>query len=59
MTEAKRTATLSEHAEKIQAAIKAAEQDGLSVNIDNRCGGCCSDFEIYISDGEECVDLEV
>lgn len=59
MTEAKRTATLSEHAAAIQAALTAAESDGSMVYITNKCMGCCSDFEIYVEKGDERVDLVV
>lgn len=52
-------ATLSEHAAAIQAALTAAESDGSMVYIVNKCGGCCSDFEIYVEKDGETVDLEV
>lgn len=52
-------ATLSEHAAAIQAALSAAEADGATVYIENTCAGCCSDFEIYVSNGSEYVDLVV
>lgn len=53
-------ATLSEHAAAIQAAIDAANDDGVWVVISNTCSGCCSDFEIYATIARgECVDLVI
>lgn len=52
-------ATLSEHAAAIQAALTAAENDGALVYIDNKCQGCCDDFEFYVTNGSERVDLVV
>lgn len=52
-------ATLSEHAAAIQAALSAAEADGVHFYAENKCAGCCADFEIYVAKGDEFVDLVV
>ena len=59
MTEHTKKATLSEYAAAIQAALTDAEDNGAMVYIENKCAGCCSDFEIYVTDGNEAVDLVI
>lgn len=36
--------SVGQHKEAIEAAVKAAEDDGYVFDIRNPCSGCCSDY---------------
>lgn len=36
--------SVEQHKEAIEAAVRAAENDGYTFDICNPCSGCCSDY---------------
>lgn len=45
-----------QHKRAIEAAVKAAENDGYILSVDNPCGGCCSSFEVALYKAERNKD---